>query len=161
MVEDKYVKKAKQYEHEAHYEEMRGYRKSPRKIAESYEQAGDAWGNTKELPRAETAYYHALRNLRKEGTFRKDEIERIEKKLNDVKIQSKRLLHGFEKMKSGLEKKFGFLSITALLFALFLVSYNLTGNVLGSMSLNDTRWIGVCFFLCGIAFAFMYFKNKN
>ncbi len=63
---------------------------------------------------------------------------------------------------SGLQKRlFGLLSITALLIAFVLVSFNLTGNVIGNISLNDTRWIGVCFFLCGLVLAFIYLRKKK
>jgi hypothetical protein len=62
----------------------------------------------------------------------------------------------------GLSRRvYAFLSITAILFALFLTSYNVTGNIISGMISSDTQWIGICFFLCGLTFTFLFLKSKK
>jgi hypothetical protein len=159
MVEDVYTKRAKEYLHDAHYEEMKGNRRSPQKLVSLYEKAGDALSKTKDLWKAENAYRDALKYARRYS--KEEDIKYFEKKILDLGLQQRKLRHGFEKMRSGLESKFGFLSITALAFAFFFVSTNLTGNVIAGFSLGDSRWIGICFFLCGLTLAFFYLKSKK
>ncbi|MCL5018231.1 MAG: hypothetical protein M1416_00480 [Candidatus Pacearchaeota archaeon] len=160
MVEDVYSKKAKQYESEAHYEEMKGARKSPAKIIESWRKAGEYWNRTKNLPKAEMAYDNALKHARR--YLGGEEIKEIEKERASITAERKKLLHGLERIKGGLEKKFlGFSSVFALTLALFFVSSNLTGNAVGNIGVADTKWLAICFFLCGSFFAFIYLRGKN
>ncbi len=63
--------------------------------------------------------------------------------------------------KKDLSKKL--LSVTAivtLVSALFFVSSNFTGNVILGLTENNSRWIGLCLFACGLICAFFYFKKK-
>jgi hypothetical protein len=53
-----------------------------------------------------------------------------------------------------------FLSIGFLLAALFFVTSSLTGNVVAGLVSNKSRLIGICFFACGLIFAFIYSKKK-
>jgi len=65
--------------------------------------------------------------------------------------------------RSGLEKKslYATLSIISLLAALFFVSSSFTGYaVLGLMN-DNLKWIGLCFFSCGLILAFIHFSRKN
>lgn len=52
------------------------------------------------------------------------------------------------------------LSFASLVLALIFIVSNLTGNVVGASGFNDTRWMSVCFFLCGLVFAFFYLRGK-
>jgi hypothetical protein len=56
---------------------------------------------------------------------------------------------------------FAILSITSLLAALGFVSMSLTGNAVGGLGQSDSRWMGLCFFICGLVFSFIYLKNKK
>ena len=65
--------------------------------------------------------------------------------------------------KSKLEKHLNFAipAIASFLGALFFISFNLTGNVVGEVSQNNSNWISLILFVLGMVFAFFYFKNKN
>ncbi|MDD5012149.1 MAG: hypothetical protein PHQ66_00675 [Candidatus Nanoarchaeia archaeon] len=98
------------------------------------------------------------------------------KKMRELSKLSKsyeeNIIKGYNQMFSGFHGKksrfknvewntFAFLSITSLAFALIFISLNLTGNAIGGITLNDSRWISICFFLCGLLFAFFYLRNKK
>ena len=50
--------------------------------------------------------------------------------------------------------------ITLLLISLCFASFSLTGNVIGPLTSDGSRFVGLCMFLCGLVFVFYYFKNK-
>jgi hypothetical protein len=60
---------------------------------------------------------------------------------------------------------YSILSIGFLASALFFVSSSLTGNVIAGLNYNNSRFVGICFFACGLIFAFLYsrcrMKKKN
>jgi len=57
-------------------------------------------------------------------------------------------------------KLYSILSISFLASALFFVSSSLTGNVIARLVPNNSRFIGVCFFACGLVFAFLYSRCR-
>jgi hypothetical protein len=56
---------------------------------------------------------------------------------------------------------YGILSIASLAAALFSISFNLTGNAIGDIESSSFKWMGLCFFACGLVFALFFSKNKN
>ncbi len=58
-------------------------------------------------------------------------------------------------------KSYAFLSIIFLFGALFLASANLTGYAVLGTNGNPSRLWGVCFFICGLMFTFLYLKVQN
>jgi hypothetical protein len=80
--------------------------------------------------------------------------ERIKAKIEDVTPAS-----GLEKLLPP-KKLPAFLAIASLLASLVFVSSSLTGNVITQISQNDSRWMGLCFFLCGLVFSFIYLRKK-
>jgi len=69
---------------------------------------------------------------------------------------------GLEKL-LGHKKNFTFaiLSVISLVFALFFVSSNITGYSILNINYNNLQWIGLCLFICGLTFAFLYFRKKG
>ena len=55
----------------------------------------------------------------------------------------------------------GMLSIAFLSIAFFLVSAELTGHVLSNFGEGGLRNFSICFFLCGLIFAFFYLNAKK
>ncbi len=74
---------------------------------------------------------------------------------------------GKAQLSSSLEKKVqdknlsGILSISFLAFALLFVSSTFTGNVIGGLSTNNSRLVGICLFACGLIFTFIYLRRKT
>ena len=58
-------------------------------------------------------------------------------------------------------KSFLILSVLSFLVALFFLSFNITGFVVSYNNIHDFKWLGSCFFICGLTFTFLYFINKN
>jgi hypothetical protein len=65
-----------------------------------------------------------------------------------------------ELSKSGHKYPFAILSIVSLLAALGFVSISLTGNIIAGLEQNNSRWMGLCLFVCGLVFSFLYLKKK-
>lgn len=53
------------------------------------------------------------------------------------------------------------LSIFSFAVALFFLSMNFTGAVIGNVGASGGQWIGLILILVGLAFAFVYFRNEN
>jgi hypothetical protein len=88
----------------------------------------------------------------------KTKIKSLEKKLNEFKKSEKR-----DNYLKGLKKYsvFPFLSIGSLLGALIFSSFSLTGYVVGQLTYDNSRWVGVVLFMMGLVFAFCHFKSKK
>lgn len=52
-------------------------------------------------------------------------------------------------------------AIIGILGGIFFISYNITGNVIGSLSQVSSNWIGGILFLIGIIGAFVYFTISS
>jgi hypothetical protein len=114
---------------------------------------------------------NALEDLRsaKKLAYDKQDKARIDADIDRVKS---RLLVA-EKPKNGksLEKTtssfetvpqrlWAYLSIISLAAALLSISLKWTGSVVGPAATND-KWIGLCLFLIGCMFTFLYFRAKR
>jgi len=67
---------------------------------------------------------------------------------------------GWSFRKKGLEKIAITTAIIGVFTGLFLLSSNITGNVIGSLNRTSTNWIGVILFVIGLVGAFAYFKKR-
>lgn len=133
-----------------------------------YEKAGDGWvresSNTKRfeyLYNAIKDYQFADKNLGSTSPVikkrLKQKVESINKKL--TALEQEKLIRT---VGGGLQRKlYAVISIITLAIALVLVSFNLTGNAIAGINPENTKWIGICFFICGLIFAFVYLKNKK
>ncbi|MDD5012151.1 MAG: hypothetical protein PHQ66_00685 [Candidatus Nanoarchaeia archaeon] len=136
------------------------------KATNAYENAGDYWEKKGEIRNAIKDYEDALRYV-----SNKEDQTRIKNKMEKLHFERVKILGRLEQMKQDIvtkkprkglrDKLYSSLSIASLAFALIFISLNLTGNAVGGITLNDSRWISICFFLCGLSFAFLYLKNKN
>ncbi len=81
---------------------------------------------------------------------------------DDPSIAARRLRNALKKS-GNLEGRsiYAILSVLVLLGAVFFVSFNLTGYAVSGLTPNNSRWIGMCLFVCGLVFAFIYLKQKN
>jgi tetratricopeptide (TPR) repeat protein len=81
----------------------------------------------------------------------------------DYEAKAKQGLADIQKSKEGgLEKQLlSIMSIATLLASLFFVSSDLTGFAISNISQDTSLWIGFCFFVCGLVFAFLFLKNKR
>ena len=133
--------------------------KSGNEIGELYEKAGDLRLKEKDFAFAEDDYIKAQRFGYPYDSKKKKSIE---EKIISLRLQKKRASE-FEKGSDSVWKSYSYviLAITSLLAALGFVSMSLTGNVIGGLEQNDSKWMGLCFFICGLIFSFIYLKNKK
>lgn len=132
-------------------------------VSRLYEKAGDEWIKQAKLKEnfrdIKNSLSYAVHDyiLANKKAYTDEEKERIKKKINSVSLKL-----GNQPI-TGLQKKLSFatVSIISLISALFFVSFSLTGNSILGIVPNDSQWIGLCFFACGLIFAFFYFKKKN
>ncbi|VVB83476.1 Uncharacterised protein [uncultured archaeon] len=163
MIKHPAEKKAIDYELEAQRELMKKLPSFSR-VFSGYKNAGDMWNKvpgSEAVKNAERDYYSALSYAKRMGKDENDEdMKDIKKYLKGLNATRKR----FENYVSptGLGKRLSaVLSISSFLAALVFVSSSLTGNVITELSQNDSRWIGICFFICGLVFTFLYLKGKK
>jgi len=75
-------------------------------------------------------------------------------------------VYKFEKSKLGMHRERkpgkleGFLVILSLVWGIFFLSNNLTGNVISQFNQTSSNLIGASLFLIGIVGAFFYFRRK-
>jgi hypothetical protein len=83
----------------------------------------------------------------------------IDKYLNA--LRSEKIFSSWKKGTSSSKRLNAVLSISFLAIALFFVSMNLTGNVIAGVNASSSRIIGICFFTCGLIFAFIYLRSRS
>ncbi|MCK9568304.1 hypothetical protein M0R72_05125 [Candidatus Pacearchaeota archaeon] len=142
-------------------EDMRRKPGSGEKVGITYESAGDKWVETENFIKAEGNY----RNAEIYGyTHDKESADRVKDKINRIRFKRKYFLPNDPidaPKKSKLEKKlWSIMSIITLLTSLFFVSSNLTGFAVSNFTTGDLQWAGLCFFVCGLVFAFLFLKKK-
>jgi len=145
------------------------------KTAERYEIKYRKKGDVKDLKKA-ADFYFGGKNLIRAYTLYEELLSKTEnnmilgnirKRLKAQMLKGQPIplnLRNFVKTKGkGLERKFGLamISMASLLSALFFVSFSLTGYAVLGIAENNSRWIGLCLFACGLISAFFYFKNKK
>jgi hypothetical protein len=131
-------------------------------IGDLYEKAGDLRAKAADFAYAEDDY---VKSERFGYPYHAGKKAILNEKINDLRLQksSKSLVNRTKEgpQSSSFGKGFAILSITSLLAALGFVSISLTGNVIAGLGQNDSRWIGLCFFICGLIFSFLYLKGKK
>ncbi len=140
-----------------------------KEVFEAYKEAGDNYAKGGAKADAKRLYIKALENTSSEQLKKK--IKSDIKRLGPIKESSfLRILKDvdtefskFEGGVLGIEKHFSFAmsSLICLVFALVFVSPSITGYDILSISKNNVQWIGLCFFICGLTFAFLYLKKKG
>ncbi len=160
MLKRKSIEFAEQYEAEARTELLkrrRGGISSYEKMINAYKKAGNLRRDAGDL-------IGAVENYRKVLLYTNNpEIKKnIQEKIDDVLLQRKKTLSFLKVLKNGLEQKFvfAFFSIISLVLALFFTSFNLTGNAILGLTENNSSWIGLCLFIGGLIFTFLYFRKK-
>jgi hypothetical protein len=150
---DKY-KLAKQEEEEAISREeeiLEGDSVSPAQgkvLSVLFERVGDSFRSAEKSLDAKKNYEKARKYTPYETTK-----ERITHKIENISSSSEL---------SWLEKKLtAFFAISFLLASLVFVSSSLTGNVIAGLNENNSRFVGICLFACGLIFAFFYSKCKT
>ncbi len=168
FINPRWEKKANEYTVNARYMEARRGHMSYSGLRDEWEKAGDAWNNAGDLRKAEQAYDHALKYANQVGGSGE-----IKEKMKNARGERLRLYSGLKKNSSRLEEKleeerkkgqkklYAIFSIASFIFALAAVSFNLTGNAIGNIASDDFRWLGLCFFVCGLIFAFVFLKGKK
>lgn len=123
-----------------------------KKVSDAFLSAAREYINiTGYLDKAISNYKDAVRHAEKE------ERNEIEKELENAESSKKRMLFKYSKAYF----LFASLSIISLLSALFFVSFSLTGNVIGELTQENSRLIGVILFFLGLSFVFCYIKCKK
>jgi len=158
MVVSKYISIALRHESDANYERMRK-EPSHSSIAHSYKTAADYREKAGDFGKAIKDYEEALRYAHSDPMKKE-----ISTKLKELRLESAKVLGRLHAIRGKLEDRiFVFISAIVILSAsLFFSLFSLTGNSIAILNNEDFSWIGLCFFLCGLVFAFFYFKkNKN
>jgi hypothetical protein len=131
---------------------------SKRNLSMLFEQAGDAFLSLgdERISKAVSSLYRKA----EEYAPYTDVKKRIEKKIEKIETIDNSGLPGLEKIIQN-KRLSAFLSIGFLISALFFVSSSLTGNVIAGLDVNNSRFVGICLFACGLIFAFVYSKCKT
>lgn len=139
-----------------------------KQIFEEYEQAGKNYAKGGAKADAKRAYIKAMKNTYSKNL--KSDIKSDIKKLGPVKESSLlKILKQFDEELTkaegimGIKKNISFAisSVICLAFALFFVSPSITGYDILNIGENNLQWIGLCSFICGLVFAFLYLKKKG
>jgi hypothetical protein len=141
--------------------EARRINKSGEEIGVLYEKAGDFRAKADDFAYAEDDYIKAERYG---FPYHQGKKATLNEKINELHEQKTRLVlseRAKEEPRLGYLHGFAILSITSLLAALGFVGISLTGNVIAGMGQTDSRWMGLCFFICGLVFSFLYLKGKK
>jgi len=147
-------------------EKLRKEGGSAAEIGEAYVKAGYLREEARDFINAKTDY----RNAKIYGFPYDEKMQgKIDEKMNALILEqrSKNAFDIFkEKEKQRKGKNLGsrlsaVVSMLALSISLFFVTSNLTGNVIAGLNQNNSRFIGICFFICGLIFAFIYSKKKG
>lgn len=118
-----------------------------RSAADKYIKAGELLKESGQLKDARTYFERAL-------------------KLNPQRPYRERAEEGLDSLyeKGNLEGRFALvlpiITVVSLMGALFFISLNLTGNVVGNVSSLGNHWLGLGLFALGILFAMLYFGRK-
>ncbi len=118
-------------------------------VSKWYEKAGDVWAKIKDRRAVERAIDDY--KLAKEHARSKEIEGRIRDKIRDLSLMPRR----------GLEWYFSVLSLIGLVGALSFSIFSLTGHVIGGLTENNSRLIGVFLFIISLVFVFLYFRIKN
>ena len=165
-MDNKKYKYAQEDEKEAYAKKEKLEKRNPLSAAEKqvlfrlFEKAGESFLRIGELSRAIGLYQQAKEYAQYKDVKERINriIEKIEEKRESLKPQARKNL---EKLLYKTKKVYVFLSIAFLISALFFISINLTGNVIAELIPPHFRIVGICFFVCGLIFAFIYLKNKK
>ncbi len=95
------------------------------------------------------------RRLMTEGNNPKD-LGGAVQKLSDAIEKSKRTQREWERTFAP-----AIISIITLFGALVFSAFNLTGYAVSGITSDNFRIIGMCLFICGLVFAFIYLKGRN
>ncbi len=128
-----------------------------------YEEAGDEWFLSTKKPSI-YSIEDTLRCAKRDYRFAVKEAESaIEKNRLIKKISSIEAKLATNKPLKGMYGRLSLAtsSILTLALALLFVSFNLTGNAVAGITPDNFKWIGLCFFVCGLVFAFFYLKKKQ
>jgi len=129
---------------------------SSEEIGLTYLDAGDLRRKAKDFVNTRNDYLDASRYGFPYNTKVQAEIN---KHLNQV--EKEHALFEFIKGRKDLGSRLhAILSIGFLASALFFVSSSLTGNVIAGLVPNNSRFVGICFFACGLIFAFLYSRCR-
>jgi len=158
----KYESAAKYWVERVHKSDFAGYVKRgyveerEEKASKNYVTAGDTFVRLEDFNKAIQNYKKAIEYAASGGR------RKIQEKITQLESLSK-TKKGRPLKRGKLERSFGFaiVAMASFLGALFLISFNLTGNVIGGVSQNNSNWISVVLFVLGMVFSFLYFKNKN
>lgn len=89
-------------------------------------------------------------------------LESKTKTIPNLKNKKKKLFEpGFWDRTLKPNTPWAILSIASFLLALFFVSTNLTGYATSIASVSDSKWLGFCFFACGLVFTFVFLNSKK
>lgn len=170
-------------------EELKSKEYSQGEIATAYERAGDAY-KLAGKPGSATEFYKTSKNYAHDEKIKerlRDKItgnypiEKIKANVQRINLSSLEKEAGIGvKIDDKKKKKDRFvnfhlnwdnisrarypkaiLSIASFVFALFFISTNLTGYATSLVSVNDSKWLGFCFFACGLIFAFIFLNSKK
>lgn len=121
------------------------------KAAEFYE---DAIQKVSSLERGEMRR-KALGNYRDALKHSQEEVKQ------EIRTKIDLLSREDDKLIRSLNFIFAFFSLASLVVAFLFISFSLTGNVIVGLNESSSRFIGLCFFVCGLIFAFLYSRKKK
>lgn len=120
---------------------------------------------SKMLSEINAGEYIPEKYISKEKENLQKKISSISKTLEENQLEEKNLIHQEQSFRNpfGLEYKLAsaVISVSVLVASIFFLSMSLTGNVVGEISIDSSRIIGVILFICGLVFSFVYLKGRK
>jgi hypothetical protein len=122
------------------------------RLSRLFEKAGEAFLDleNEKIAKIGFTYYHKAEEYAPYSSVREDIGKRLGKRIKKPEEYSP------------IERKvLPVIAIGSLLVSLFFVSSSLTGNAIAELNQDNSRWVGICFFICGLIFSFVYLRNKK
>lgn len=162
---DKYINRAKKLEQSA--DALKKKINKPKNYEErlfgKLFSAGRNYELGQDLYHAEALYKEANRYIDYVGENSK---KALSKKLSSPGKQRKNVREALTGVTPLFKKRFkrkvfATLSVIFLLSALVFTSLSLTGYSIFELTQDNSRFMGTIFFICGLVFAFLYFKKRK
>lgn len=149
----------KEKEAQSHFEYYLRLAQTCEDAAHNFDEIAERYGNKNKSGAknrlGKNAYKECIKNAVEERRKSKSYISKSEH-YKKIVLNA----HPFGK-KSGFEKSAVAVSLISLIGGSFLLSFNLTGNVVGNLNQTSSNFIGVILFVLGLIGAFIYFRKKE
>ncbi len=139
-------------------------------VKEAAQDTGSSVYSRRKLKDALSHYKQALKTYDNTVTVELDLDERqkgVQSKIHSIESKLEKMgLQSVEANSAGRNRDLVYrfssvMSIIFLVMAAFFVSFSLTGNAIGNITVKNGAWISMCLFVVGLVCAFVYARGKK